>query len=257
MRKFVLIKLLCFDCLGRYKPVYPTCLWVHPHSQNRCANFFSFRASRFDVLFLLYKYSYFNMRSSAFFTWALVALASFVYAAPTPTNMNILRTRIDDLLESASEEEKRQLSSLLGGGLGGGATPAAGMCSPFSLFFFIKRISSYDFNTVDANPLSSLLGGGAGGTSSGVGATVGGGIDGAEGALENLTGAGGDAGGLGGILKREPQDADPLSSLLGGGAGGKSSGLGATVGGGFDDAEGALENLGGAGSAGALLGGGL
>jgi len=83
------------------------------------------------------------MRSSAFFTWALVALTSFVYAAPTPTNMNVLRTRIDDLLESASEEEKRQLTSLLGGGLGGGATPAAtgtatpttaaaGMCSPFS-----------------------------------------------------------------------------------------------------------------------------
>jgi hypothetical protein len=69
------------------------------------------------------------MRSSTFFTWALVALSSFVYAAPTPTNMNALRIRIDDLLESASEEEKRQLSSLLGGLGGGATTTTAGMLS--------------------------------------------------------------------------------------------------------------------------------
>lgn len=131
------------------------------------------------------------------------------------------------------------------------------VCFLFLHFFSFHRTSSDYHDIADADPLSSLLGGGAGGASSGVGATVSGGIDGAEGALENLTGAGGDAGDLGSILKREAQDADPLSSLLGGGAGGESSGLGATIGGGVDGAEGALENLGGAGGAGALLGGGL
>ncbi|CAN8099049.1 unnamed protein product [Discula destructiva] len=55
----------------------------------------------------------------------------------------------------------------------------------------INELAARQSSAADGG-LSSLLGGAGGsGQSSGVGATVGGGLDGAEGALENLGGAGG------------------------------------------------------------------